>query len=226
MTLTTDGRFLKPFLFVLGAAAVAVTASFLLRSTGGGTATADPGPVHVHGLGVDPADGSLFIATHTGLYRSAEGESHATRVGKSFQDTMGFTVVGPNRFLGSGHLGLREDLPPLLGLLETTDAGVNWEPVSLLGEADFHVLRSAGERVYGYDVTNDRLLGSEDNGRTWRRLSRPGPLFDLAADPSDSRHLVATAESQLGPGLFESNERRTRVDRQGVVSRSSSVAGF
>ncbi len=30
----------------------------------------DSGPVHVHGLGVDPADGALFIATHTGLWRS------------------------------------------------------------------------------------------------------------------------------------------------------------
>jgi hypothetical protein len=196
----------RPFLFVFGAAVGSVIAAFVLRSTDGGTATADPGPVHVHGLGVNPADGSLFIATHTGLYRTAEGESQATRVGESFQDTMGFTVVGPNRFLGSGHPDLRQDLPPLLGLIETTDAGVNWEPVSLLGEADFHVLRSAGARVYGYDVTNDRLLASADRGRTWEELERPGPMLDLAVHPRERNHLVTAAEGAMGPALFASRD--------------------
>jgi hypothetical protein len=36
---------------------------------------------------------------------------------------MGFTIVGPNRFLGSGHPDLRDDLPPLLGLIESTNRG-------------------------------------------------------------------------------------------------------
>jgi hypothetical protein len=63
----------------------------------------DPGPIHVHGLGINPKDGALFVATHTGLFRAGEGEPKATRVADRFQDTMGFTVVGPNRFLGSGH---------------------------------------------------------------------------------------------------------------------------
>jgi hypothetical protein len=31
----------------------------------------DTGPQHVHGLGVNPADGSLLIATHSGLWRTA-----------------------------------------------------------------------------------------------------------------------------------------------------------
>jgi hypothetical protein len=169
-----------------------------------GTSEAGPGPVHVHGLGVDPADGALFIATHTGLFRAGQGEPRAVRVGESFQDTMGFTVVGPNRFLGSGHPDLTQDLPPLLGLIESTDAGETWEPVSLLGDADFHTLRYARGRVYGYDVTNDRLLVSGDEGRTWDELVRPGPLIDLAVHPSDDRRLVAVAQSQLGPALFAS----------------------
>lgn len=194
------------FLFVLGAAAVAVVAAFVLRSGDVGTPSADAGPVHVHGLDVNPADGALFIATHTGLYRTAEGESKATRVGETSQDTMGFTIVGPNRFLGSGHPDLRQDLPPLLGLIESTDAGASWEPVSLLGEADFHVLRSAGERVYGYDVTNDRLLASADRGRTWEELQRPGPLLDLAVDPREPSHLVAAAQGALGSALFASGD--------------------
>jgi hypothetical protein len=110
----------------------------------------DPGPVHVHGLGVNPADGALFVATHTGLFRAGPGERRARRVAGRYQDTMGFTVTGPDRFLGSGHPDGREDLPPFLGLIRSTDAGRTWEPVSLLGERDFHVLEAAGERIYGY----------------------------------------------------------------------------
>ena len=108
---------------------------------------ADAGPIHVHGLGINPSDNALFIATHTGLFRAPDGESQATRVADRYQDTMGFTVVGPDHFLGSGHPDVREDLPPYLGLIESTDAGVTWEPVSLLGERDFHVLEADGSRV-------------------------------------------------------------------------------
>jgi len=172
----------------------------------GGSTAADAGPVHVHGLGIDPADGALFIATHTGLFRAGEGESKAVRVGDSHQDTMGFTVAGPNRFLGSGHPDLTQDLPPLLGLIESTDGGRSWDPVSLLGEADFHVLRSAGERVYGYDASNDRLMASEDAGRSWVEVERPGPLLDLAVDPTDDRHVLVVAAGRQGDGLYESRD--------------------
>src|SRR3990170_5497448 len=170
----------------------------------------DPGPVHVHGLGINPADGALFIATHTGLYRVDEGERKAERVGELYQDTMGFTIVGRNRFLGSGHPDVNEareeNLPPHLGLIESTDSGKTWESISLLGEADFHVLRSAGERVYGYDSSNDRLLVSADRGRSWAELEKPGPLVDLAVDPADDRRIVATSAGGFEEGLFESRD--------------------
>lgn len=166
----------------------------------------DAGPVHVHGLGINPADRALFIATHTGLFRVGQGAGEAVRVGDSLQDTMGFSVVGENQFLGSGHPDLRTDLPPLLGLIESTDEGRTWEPVSLLGEADFHVLRSAGLRVYGYDSSRDRLLVSEDAGRTWDEGERPAPLVDLAVDPTDERHVLSAAASDLAQGLYESRD--------------------
>jgi hypothetical protein len=195
-------------LFGLVAVAIVLAAGGVWRLSDGGrgTSAADAGPVHVHGLGIDPADKALFIATHTGLFRVGEKDSSAIRVGDSYQDTMGFTVVGENRFLGSGHPDLRTDLPPLLGLIESTDDGRSWDPISLLGEADFHVLRSAGERVYGYDASNDRLLVSGDAGRTWEEVERPAPLLDLATDPSDSQHVVAAGASDLSQGLYESRD--------------------
>jgi hypothetical protein len=175
-----------------------------------GAPATDPGPVHVHGLGVNPADGALFIATHTGMYRVDEGERKAERVGERYQDTMGFTIVGPNRFLGSGHPDINEarekNLPSLLGLIESTDSGGSWQPISLLGEADFHVLRFAGARVYGYDASNDRLLVSADRGRSWKELEKPGPLVDLAVDPTNARRIVATSAGGLEEGLFESRD--------------------
>jgi len=195
---------------LLGLVAVAIVLAaagvWRLSDAGRRTSAADAGPVHVHGLGIDPADRALFIATHTGLFRVGERDSKAVRVGDSYQDTMGFTVVGENRFLGSGHPDLRTDLPPLLGLLESTDGGRNWDSISLLGDADFHVLRSAGNRVYGYDASNDRLLVSGDAGRTWEGVERPAPLVDLDADPTDSQHVVAAGASDLSQGLYESRD--------------------
>lgn len=211
-------------LAALGIAGLIAAGALLWGSSNGGETlsgipTADPGPVHVHGLGINPADSALFIATHSGLYRVDKNSRKAKRVGNRLQDTMGFTIVGPNRFLGSGHPDLTEmrekGLPPLLGLIESGDAGESWESVSLGGEADFHVLRFAGERVYGYDATNDRLLASADEGKTWNELERPGPLVDLAVDPGDPRHIVVAAASDLAQGLYESRNTGSSWNRIG-----------
>ena len=164
---------------------------------------ADPAAVaagHIHGLGINPADRALMIATHSGLFRAGPDERRAQRVGDSHQDTMGFTVVGPDRFLGSGHPDfqeLRENVPPLLGLIESNDGGKSWKSISLLGKADFHVLRVADERIFGFDATNGRLMVSTDGGRRWERHTPPEPLLDLAPHPDDPQHIVATGEQGL-----------------------------
>jgi hypothetical protein len=204
---------------VLRALLVIATIVFAVPSCGGsegeetftGIATDDPGPVHVHGLGLNPEDGALFIATHTGLYRIEEGEISAKRVGEKYQDTMGFTIAGPDLFLGSGHPDARDlqnGTPPLLGLIRSKDAGRTWTPVSLSGEADFHVLRYLGKRVYGYDATNDRLMISGDAGKTWTERQPPASIIDLAADPDDPDHIVATTAGELpgAQGLQDSGD--------------------
>jgi hypothetical protein len=220
----------------------ALVAAALLGSCGGVAEDTplegqDPGPVHVHGLGIDPADGALFVATHTGLYRAAQGEEEAVRVGDRHQDTMGFAVVGPGHFLGSGHPDARDDLPPLLGLIESRDAGRTWKPVSLLGSADFHVLRAAGERIYGFDATSGRLYASPDAGASWETLDPPEPLLDLVPDPGDPEHLVAAGSAlhrstDAGRTWTAVGEGRSllawpaaaalyRVDADGTVSASA-----
>jgi hypothetical protein len=160
------------------------------------TGTAEPGIHHVHGLGIDPGDGSLYAATHYGLFHIPPA-GDASRVGDNYQDTMGFTVVGPQHFLGSGHPDLQQpELPPLLGLIESTDAGRSWQPVSLLGEADFHALAFRHGLVYGYDATNERFMVSPDR-RSWETRSQPRGLFSFAVDPNSPEHVLATTSSGL-----------------------------
>ena len=159
-----------------------------------------PGPIHVHGLGINPKDG-LFVATHTGLFRAPEGERRARRVANRFQDTMGFTVVGPNRFLGSGYPDGREKLPPFLGLIESRDAGRTWKPISLLGKRDFHVLEATGERIYGFgsdfETKNAGLLVSDDGGQSWAERKPPEGLVSLAIDPDDPNRIAVSGERRL-----------------------------
>ena len=158
---------------------------------------ADPGVAHVHGLGVDPADGVLYAATHFGLFALPE-DGPATRIADRFQDTMGFTVVGPNAFLGSGHPDPQKDpnLPPRLGLIRSTDAAQTWSTVSLSGEVDFHALHSAHGKVYGWDSGSGRLMVSSDDGRSWDTRSTLG-LRDFAVSPDDPQVLLATTEQGL-----------------------------
>ena len=155
----------------------------------------DPGVVHVHGLGVDPADGVLYAATHSGLFRLPEGGGEPTRVANRYQDTMGFSVVGPNTFLGSGHPDYREDHPPRLGLIESTDAGETWEPLSLRGEADFHALHVAHGNVYGYESGSGAFMVSTDR-EDWETRSRL-PMRDFAVSPADADTVLATTERGL-----------------------------
>jgi BNR/Asp-box repeat protein len=180
----------------------AVTIALLLVGCGGANdqPSAPVAPIHIHGLGRNPADGALLIATHTGLFRMGSKDRSAERVAGLEQDTMGFTVVGRDHFLGSGHPGSIEDDPPFLGLIESRNAGSTWRPISLRGHVDFHVLEAQGDTVYGFgsdwDTREARFLRSDDRGRTWKRLTPPETLLGLAIDPHDPRVTVALGEER------------------------------
>ena len=158
---------------------------------------------HVHGLGVNPKDGALFVATHHGLFRSAEGETRASLVGDLRQDTMGFTVVGSDQFLASGHPDTRTDAPPQLGLIRSRDGGRTWTAQALEGEADLHTIQSAGNRFYAHDAISNRLFEGRIGGSGLSLLKTPpGTLIDLAAEPGQPDHLVAVTDR----GMFDSSD--------------------
>lgn len=191
---------------------------------------------HVHGLGA--AEGTLYVATHNGLFRVPRGSRKPRLVGDTRKDVMGFSVISADRFVGSGHPGRGEDLPPALGLIESSDAGKTWKSLSLAGEADLHVLRSAGERVYAFDGAQG-FLASGNGGRSWDKRQTPAAMFDLAVDPQDRDRLVAATEAgllassnggrawrpvnQQLAGLLAWPERGTLflVDQSGQLQRSS-----
>ena len=157
---------------------------------------------HVHGLALEPHDRTLYVATHHGLFRAPEGERRLRRVGTSATDVMGFSIVSPGRFLGSGHPAAGAPGPPNLGLIGSADRGLSWHQLSLSGQADFHVLRAAGRMLYGFDGLQNRLMVSRDSGRSWEASTAPSHVFDLVVDPRDNQHVVVAT----GEGLFASRD--------------------
>ncbi len=161
-----------------------------------GGAAAEPAELpnaHVHAVTVNPADDQVLLATHEGLFHY--GESGPTRVGPVL-DLMGFTVAGRDHFYASGHPGPGTDLPNPLGLIESTDGGQSWSPVSRQGESDFHALTASSGSIVGFDGA--AMLATAD-GTTWRQLRPPVAPYALAASP-DGTTLLATSDS----GLFRS----------------------
>lgn len=153
--------------------------------------------LHVHGLGVNPADAGLYVATHSGLFRLS-GHGDAALVGRHHYDLMGFTVVGPDRFIASGHpdvAGIRDGLEGQMGVIESTDGGGTWEQVALAGEADLHALAYGGGRAYAVDALGGQLLVSDDF-RTWSPRGEIAAT-GLAVDPTNREQVVAATDEGL-----------------------------
>lgn len=169
--------------------AVLASASALLSCSDASKAV-EPGMGHIHGLGINPADGSLYSATHYGLFRVTADEK-PQRIGELVQDLMGFTVAGPDHFLASGHPGAdSRQRPPHLGLIESTDGGRTWTTLSLNGSADFHALEYRHGQVYGHDSQSGRVLISTDRSTWSHRATEPG--VDLAVSPRNPEEVLIT----------------------------------
>lgn len=149
----------------------------------------------MHGLARDPGDGTLYVATHEGLFSYADGEPEL--VGP-VMDLMGFAISGPGEFVASGHQGADSELPEPMGLIRSDDAGRSWEVASRGGESDFHELTTAGPVVMAFDGA----LRSTEDGTTWTEAALPELITDLALSPTGR-----TCWSPPSPGC---NAARTR----------------
>lgn len=181
----------KHYLALTATAALGITLT-ACSSNAGDTSTAAKATIsHIHGLGIDPADGRLYVATHEGIFTpGVDGDPQ--RVGDSQDDFMGFTVARAMTFLASGHPGPGNNEPGNRGLIESTDASKTWKTKSLAGKVDFHALDYANETIYGYDSTNGLLRVSKD-GVTWDDRAKLRAL-DIAASPVDPDVVLATTQ--------------------------------
>lgn len=88
---------------------------------------------------------------------------------------MGFTIIGPDRFLGSGHPGPSDnDRPSHLGLIESTDGAQTWTSRSLSGEGDLHTMEAKHGQVYGYDSQSRQVMMVSTDTKSWDRRARMG----------------------------------------------------
>lgn len=140
---------------------------------------------HVHGLARDPADGTLYVGTHEGLFSYAGGEPELV---SPVMDFMGFAVAGPGEFVASGHAGPGGEFPEPMGLIRSEDAGRTWAEVSRGGESDFHSLTASDTTTFGYDGA----LRRTDDGTSWGEATLPEPIADVALSPGGQVVLITT----------------------------------
>jgi hypothetical protein len=170
---------------------------------------AEPGSAanaFIASLAVDPADGTLMIGTGLGLFRAEQGASRAERVigelttpDGSGQVSSNFVVryAAPGDLLGAGAHpeGSGSALPENLGLMRSADAGATWDPISALGDADFHILQARGDHVVVVRADAPDIEISSDGGQSFQAVTPPDLPLDVVFDPADpQRMLVATAQ--------------------------------
>lgn len=160
---------------------------------------------HLHGLAVDPTNPDAYwLATHDGLVRADE-QGRWQKVGRVQFDLMGFSAspAEPEVFYSSGHPGPGMNMPNPLGVVVSRDGGLTWEPVSLAGEVDFHVMAVSGADpglIYGW---YGKLFRSQDQGKSWTTLEAAelvhqgqGPL-GFSPHPTDRNQLLAATTAGL-----------------------------
>jgi hypothetical protein len=145
------------------------------------SAATDPGPIHVHGLGINPKDGALFIATHTGLWRTRPGETRAERVSDHQQDTMGFTMGRTWALQGqaerTGLLAWPRSrtlylVTPSGAAEKSSDGGRRWTTVGDVRGEPAALLAQTPRELY-VALHDGTVKRSDDGGRTWTIRSSP-----------------------------------------------------
>ena len=166
----------------------------------------------VGAVDVNPADGSIWMSTNTGLFRVAEGREEPEKVEGTLETPNGTGQIseqlvvrftGEDELIASGHPPEGSQLPPALGLVRSSDAGKTWTSISELGKADFHAIQTSGETIVAGRYGEPAIDISTDGGKTFANKRPPDPLVDLEVDPADPRRWVASTQS----GIFTSSDQ-------------------
>jgi photosystem II stability/assembly factor-like uncharacterized protein len=182
---------LAPFLVV------AVLAGCGGDSADDAATTSAPGAgTDVLSIAVDPADGTLLAGGGPAFYRLKPGAKEPETATGTLKTPKGsgtltkdviarFTSDGT--IIASGHSG-EATLPAVLGLVKSTDEGETWEPVSGLGEADYHEIEIDGDRILALRYEDPGMIQiSSDGGKTWDTREAPSVAapIDIAVNPGN-----------------------------------------
>jgi photosystem II stability/assembly factor-like uncharacterized protein len=206
-------------------ARVAVMTLLVLAGCGGddepaATATPSAGPsaanAYIGSIAVEPADGTVMLGTGLGLFRVENGQAERVVGELGTPDGSGqvssnlvVSYAGPGELLGSGHPE-GGGLPENLGLIRSGDHGATWEPVALLGKADFHILQASGTRVVAVNADAKEIRVSADGGRTFAGKTPPDVPVDVVFDPQDPRRMVVATKQGVFTSLDEGGSWRQR----------------
>ena len=210
-------------------------------------------PPLVNALDVDPATGDYLLTTNRGFWRidpesdeveQLRGTVTSGRRSSTVGTFLEIQVTGPGELLGSGHPDTKDELPPYLGLMESSDGGESWSIISRLGSADLHKIVLKHDRMYAFDAVLGAILVSEDGGRTFTEHFTPRSLvIDFEVDPEDPDRIFASTERELlrsedgGDGwrpveraegirmVWTAPDAFFRAERDGAVSRSRDGGG-
>jgi hypothetical protein len=155
---------------------------------------------YIGSIAVDD-DGTVMLGTGLGLYRVENGQAERVVGGMQTPDGSGpvssnlvVRFAAPGQLLGSGHPD-GGTLPENLGLMRSGDHGAHWEPVALLGSADFHILQAGGRHVVAVNADAKEIQVSDDGGSRFAKKTPPDVPVDVAFDPHDpARMVVATKQ--------------------------------
>jgi photosystem II stability/assembly factor-like uncharacterized protein len=159
------------------------------------------------------------VATNTGLWRIPPAAGRPVQVTGSLATDQGegriseqlvVRFAGPDRAFASGHPPSDSALPRALGLIETRDAGKTWSSISQLGRGDFHALQLSGNVIVGAAFGEAATAVSRDGGKTFDLRLTPAPLVDLAVNPQDPSHWIASTQNGLIASADEGHSWRER----------------
>jgi hypothetical protein len=142
---------------------------------------------------------TVLVASHVGLYRSADGGAHwnleAGTTGQPMDGLMIFKLaqssVDPQRIyvLAISRADGPQAAHPVPGIYASANGGVTWQiaaPLSALPGAQPFTIgagsTSAGE-IFALDPANNVLLRSMDGGAHWQAITTPADPHGIIGDP-------------------------------------------
>lgn len=147
----------------------------------------------LHELREMAVDDASFLAIHTGLFRVGARGATPERVAGRYQDTMGFTVLGPDHFLGVYGYDARGSR-----LMVSTGGGRTWPTRHRTKYLEDFVVSPADPRLL-IASTESGVIRSEDLGRTWAPAR--GPLRGVFPGRGTTNCTSSGAAAPVGAAL-------------------------